>query len=199
MHPHLPDHLVWSVTLPQAERTGEIADEEWLLLDGSQESLIDGLLVCGTGAGWLLLLYIALISHIFPKKEPPLMLSYLWLLALSEECFLTLLLLTSFPSKVGWLRNLVNLLLVNARDVDLVGCRNDVAGVDSSERNAVNLEWAGNEKDTLGKVLQEDDTLAAEATSEEDEDGARSERWARSVWADGFADLNIYVSSPYLS
>jgi hypothetical protein len=56
-----------------------------------------------------------------------------------------------------------------------VGCSDDIAGVDSSERNTVNFEWASNEEDTLWEVLQENDTLAAETTSEEDEDGAWSE------------------------
>ncbi len=30
---HLPDHLVWPITLSQAEGTGKIANEQWLLLD----------------------------------------------------------------------------------------------------------------------------------------------------------------------
>jgi len=30
---HLPDHLVWPIALSQAERTGKVADEQWLLLD----------------------------------------------------------------------------------------------------------------------------------------------------------------------
>jgi hypothetical protein len=30
---HLPDHLVWPITLSQAEGTGKVADEQWLLLD----------------------------------------------------------------------------------------------------------------------------------------------------------------------
>jgi hypothetical protein len=50
----------------------------------------------------------------------------------------------------------------------------NVAGVNSSEGNTVDLEWAGNEKDTLGEVLLEDDTLATETTSEENENSTRS-------------------------
>jgi len=34
LFPNLPLHLVWSVTLSQAECASEIASEEWLLLDG---------------------------------------------------------------------------------------------------------------------------------------------------------------------
>jgi hypothetical protein len=54
---HLPNHFMWSVTLSQAERTGKVADEQWLLLDGGKESLVDCLLVCGAAARWLLWLH----------------------------------------------------------------------------------------------------------------------------------------------
>jgi hypothetical protein len=53
---HLPDHLVWPITLSQAEWTGKVADEQWLFLDRGEESLVDSLLVCGTAARGLLLL-----------------------------------------------------------------------------------------------------------------------------------------------
>lgn len=54
---HLPLHLVWLVTLSQTESATKVAGKEGFLLDGSEESLVDGLLVCGTAAGWLLLLF----------------------------------------------------------------------------------------------------------------------------------------------
>ena len=60
--PHLPDHLVWPVTLSQAERTGKVAHKQWLLLDGSKESLVNCLLVRSAAARWLLLLLKELIS-----------------------------------------------------------------------------------------------------------------------------------------
>jgi len=47
---HLPDHLVWPITLSQAERTGKVTDEQWFLFNRRQESLVYGLLVCGTAA-----------------------------------------------------------------------------------------------------------------------------------------------------
>lgn len=52
----LPLHLVGLVAVPEAERGGEVAAEELLLLDGGEDALIDGLLVRSTGAGDLLLL-----------------------------------------------------------------------------------------------------------------------------------------------
>jgi hypothetical protein len=56
--PNLPNHLVWPITLSEAESAAEVANEVWFLLDGSDESLIDGLLVCCAAARWLLLLFI---------------------------------------------------------------------------------------------------------------------------------------------
>lgn len=54
---HLPDHLVWPVTLAKAERAGKVASKEWLLLDRGKQSLVDGLLVGGTAGRWLLCLF----------------------------------------------------------------------------------------------------------------------------------------------
>lgn len=47
---YLPSHLVGLVTLPQAERAGEVAGQQVDLLDASNQSLIDGLLVSSTAA-----------------------------------------------------------------------------------------------------------------------------------------------------
>lgn len=59
-------------------------------------------------------------------------------------------------------------------------CGNDIAGVDSSERNAVDFEWTSDEENSLLECLEEDDTLAAESTSEEYEDGTGGESCSRS-------------------
>jgi hypothetical protein len=53
---HLPGHLVGLVTLPQAERAGEVRSQHVNLLDVGNQSLIDGLLVGGAAAVDLLLL-----------------------------------------------------------------------------------------------------------------------------------------------
>ena len=39
----------------------------------------------------------------------------------------------------------------------------------------VDFEWTSDEENALLERLEEDDTLAAESTSEEDKDGARGE------------------------
>lgn len=54
---HLPLHLVGPVAVLEAEAGCEVAGEELLLLDVGQKSRIYGLLVCGPGAGDLLLLF----------------------------------------------------------------------------------------------------------------------------------------------
>jgi hypothetical protein len=56
-----------------------------------------------------------------------------------------------------------------------VGSSDNVAGVDAAERNTVDFERTSNEENTLAEVLQEDDTLAAETTSEENKDGTGGE------------------------
>lgn len=108
------------------------------------------------------------------------MYAYLCLLALLEECLLTLLLLTLLCCKVLLTANLLYLLRIDAGKIDLVGSGDNIAGVDSSERNTVNLEWAGNKEDTLIEVLEENDARATETTSEKDENGSGDEAWARS-------------------
>lgn len=87
------------------------------------------------------------------------------------------------------MRDLLDLLLVQARDVDLVGGGDDVSGVDASQGNAVDLEGAGDEQNTLVEGLEEDDALAAEAAGEKDQDGAGLERLPGRPGADGLADL----------
>lgn len=98
--------------------------------------------------------------------------SYLWLLSLLEESLLaSLLLLGLLSDEVLRLGNLVNLLGVDASQVNLLGGGDDVSGVDSSQRNAVDLEGAGNEQNTLVEGLEEDDTLAAEAAGQQNQNG----------------------------
>jgi hypothetical protein len=56
-----------------------------------------------------------------------------------------------------------------------VGSSDNVAGVDAAEGNTVDFERTSNEENTLAEVLQEDDTLATETTSEENKDGTGGE------------------------
>ena len=115
--------------------------------------------------------------------------SYLGLLALLEESFLALLLRRLLPGKVVVARDLVDDGRVDAADVDLCPGGDNVAGVDASEGNAVDLEGASDEENTLVEGLEENNALSAEAASEEDQDGTRLEGGARLVRADSLADL----------
>jgi hypothetical protein len=96
------------------------------------------------------------------------------------------------------LRDLLDLLLIEARDIDLVRGGDDVARVDPSERDTVDLEGSGDEEDTLVEGLDENDALAAEATGQEDQDGTGLEGLAGSPGADGLADLRGEALSVWL-
>lgn len=127
---------------------------------------------------------------VFPFKSSQLALkSYLWLLALLEELGLAGLLVGGLAGEVLLVGDLLDLLGVDTGDINLVGCGDNVAGVDAADWDTVDLEWAGDEENTLVEGVQEDDTLAAEATSEENEDGAGDEGRARGGGTDGLADL----------
>lgn len=115
--------------------------------------------------------------------------SYLWLLSLLEESLLASLLLGLLSDEVLGLSDLLDLLLVNSGQVNLLGCGDHVSGVDPAQGHTVDLEGTGDEEDTLVEVLQEDDALATEAASEEDQDGTGLEGLARLPSASGLADL----------
>jgi hypothetical protein len=107
--------------------------------------------------------------------------TYLGLLALLEESLLSLLLGLLVLGEVSGSGGLLKGGSVNTADVDLGGGGDNVAGVHAAEGNTVDLEGAGDKEDTLVEGLEEDDPLAAETASEEDQDGAGNE---------GLADLS---------
>jgi len=65
-HPtHLEDHRVWPVRAAEAESGAEVIGKVSLLLDGREQGLVDGLLVCDAVlGGLLLLLVVSLFSSI---------------------------------------------------------------------------------------------------------------------------------------
>lgn len=98
--------------------------------------------------------------------------TYLGLLALLEERILTRLAGSLVLGEVAVGADLLQDLLVDSLEVDLGGGSDNVSGIYPSQRNAIDFEGTGDEENTLRKVLKENDTLAAETTSEEDNDGA---------------------------
>lgn len=155
---------MWSVALPQAERGSQVAFQKRLLLDTSKDRLVYRLLVvCTTRCKFFLLWYVSL-DRWTRKPFPP----YLRFLALLEERLLTLLVLGLIPSEVLLSRYFFEHLLVNVLDVYSCRGRDDVAVVDTAERNAIDLERAGDEENALVEVVEENDALAPEAASEED-------------------------------
>jgi hypothetical protein len=115
--------------------------------------------------------------------------THLWLLSLLEESLLGLLLLSLLLGEVVGSSNLLEGSRVDTAEVNLAAGSNHVTSVHPSERDTVDLKGAGNEEDTLGEVLEENNALATETTSEEDQDGTRLEALTRLGGADGLADL----------
>lgn len=152
-------------------------------------------MVAGTFACDLLLLYPEVI-HISNCPLSPICLpkfscccTYLGLLSLLEESLLSLLLGALAGSEVSGLRDLLQSLLVETGQLDRCAGGNDISGIDPSEWDTVELVRTSNEEDTLWEVLEEDDTLATETASEEDEDGAWLETGAWLSGVDGLANL----------
>jgi len=92
-----------------------------------------------------------------------------YLLDLEEEILLGLLLLAPGAPEVFVVELLVNL---DTRQVDLGGGADHVSLVHTTEGNTVDLEGSVHEEEARCQLLQEDNPLAAETTSEEDQDGS---------------------------
>ena len=176
---------MWPVGAAQAEAGSKVVDQVGLLLDVGQEGLVDGLLVLNTVLGGLLLLLRMLVQ----SRNGGVRFAYLGLLALLEESSLAGLVGGLVLGEVAVLAGLLQDLLVNALDVHSGRGSNDEAGVYSSQRNAVDFERTGDKEDTLGQVLEEHDTLAAETTGEEDDDGTGLEGGTGLRGANSLTDL----------
>lgn len=153
---------------PQAEARAEICLEVWLLLDRGNQRLVDLLLVLNALGIGILLLGCRL--------------------ALLEERILALaFLLLARPVLV--LAHTVQNFGVEVGNVDgCAGC-DYVAVVDAAHGNAVGLEGAGDEEDTLRELAQEYDALAREATGEENQNSARLKGFAVFGGVGGLARL----------
>lgn len=115
--------------------------------------------------------------------------THLGLLSLLEESLLGLLLSLLLLGEVVRSRDLLQRLRVDTGNVDALGGGDHVASVHPSEGDAVDLEGTGDEENTLVEVLEEDDTLAAEAASEEDQNGTGLEALADLGGTQRLADL----------
>lgn len=118
--------------------------------------------------------------------------TYLGLLSLLEESLLGLLLVDLLLGEVVGGGDLLEGLGVDTADVHLGAGGDHVAGVHTAEGNTVDLEGAGDEEDTLVEVLQEDNTLAAEATGEEDQNGTGLQALTELGGTDSLADLDCW-------
>ena len=124
--------------------------------------------------------------------------THLRLLALLEERVLTRLAGGLVLGEVAILAGLLQNLLVHTLQINLGRSSDDISGVDPSEGNTIDFERTGDEENALGEVLEDNDTLAAEATSEKDNDGTGLERLARLRRADGLAGLELQLAEVQL-
>lgn len=117
-----------------------------------------------------------------------------------EESLLSLLLLLRLLvlGEVIGFRSLLQSLLVHTLEVDLCAGGDHITGVHSSERDTIDFERAGDKEDTLGEVLEEDDTLTTETSSEEDEDGSGLEAGPKLGWVVCLAGLEKIIVSLYV-
>lgn len=153
---------------PQAEACAQVRLEIGLLLDCRDQRLVDSLLVGDALGVDVLLLRCGL--------------------ALLEESILALALLL-LASPVLVLAHAVQDFAIEVGDIDgCAGC-DYVAVVDAAQRHAVGLEGTGDQENALRELAQENDTLAGEATGEEDQDGAGLERLAVFGGVGGLAGL----------
>ena len=84
----------------------------------------------------------------------------------------------------------------------MCGGSDDVAGINSAKRDAVDFEWTGDEEHTLIKGFEKNDALASEAASEKDKNGSRLQRCPKLRGTNRFADLSsncklVRVSKEY--
>jgi len=123
--------------------------------------------------------------------------TYLGLLALLEESLLGLLFSLLLLGEVVGGRDLLQSLGVDTGNVDALGGGDHVAGVDTADGNTVNLEGTGDEENTLVEVLEENDTLATKAASEEDQNGTGLEALTKLSGTQSLANLyaQIHVSN----
>lgn len=140
-----------------------------------------------------MLVFYSFFSHLVDDPQDGELKTHLGLLSLLEESSLGLLLSLLLLGEVLGGGDLLDGLVVNSGDVDTLGGGDNVAGVNAAKGNTVDLEGSGDQEDTLLEVLEEDDTLAAEAASEEDQDGTGLEALANLSGTQRLANLYTQI------
>lgn len=106
-----------------------------------------------------------------------------------EESLLGLLLLSLFLGEVIRGGNFLESGRVDSLEVDFAAGSDHIASIHPSEGDTVDLKGASNEENTLGEVLEKDNSLAAETTSKKDQDGTGLEALTRLGGTGSLADL----------
>ena len=149
---------------------------EGVLLEGSDDGIIDGLLEglafirdLGGLLGFLLTASLGRLAGLTLSGTLGL---------ISHEVSLALLGADSLGTLEHFGGDLAG---IDTLEVYLGGCGDEVTSVDTAEWDTVHLEGAGDDERTvLGELLHNHDTASTEATSEHDTDGSRGDGLARS-------------------
>lgn len=144
---------VGSVSVLQAETGSEVLLEQRGLFDLGEDGRVNVLLVRDTFA-------LDLLLGGFGRAEKLLLGNLLLGLSVAGEVG---------GSELG---------AVNTTDVDLGGSGNDVAVVDAAQGNTVNLERTSNKQSAVLESLEENNTLAAETASQDDQNGTGNQAGA---------------------
>jgi len=161
--------LVNLVTSGEAEGGLQVLGEVVNLLDVGKKGGVNGLWanrrVVSSGGSVFHLLHI-FRTHLLLGL--PVVRQQLLLLVVTEELVLLALLASLGLGEVGVVDGLGN---GNSSEVDLGRGGDNVSLTDSSERNSVEPERSANEQKSAVQLLQEDNPLAPESSSQQDQDG----------------------------
>lgn len=80
---------------------------------------------------------------------------------------------------------------LNRRNINLGGGGNNIGLVDATQRHTVDLVRTSDEQKTAFELLQDNDTLALVAASQQNSDGARSDRGAKTRSLDDLLLSNL--------
>jgi len=150
--------VVGELTLLQGETRTKVLSEERLLSDNWEEHCVNLLLVGDSDLG---------------KSRFLVPLAGEWI-----DSVLSNLGLASFEGIVRLLEESVVQLLGDAVflwNLYLGGGGDDISLVHTTKRNSVDFVWSGDEEKSRSELLQEDDSLSTETTSEQNQNGSRGD------------------------
>jgi hypothetical protein len=151
--------LVWVLSSLEGELGTEVFPQIVLFLEGFQDGLVESLLIRNSSCINLLLSFLLLGEDLL-------------------RFGLLLLLFGSLEVSIGELGVHFQVLELNNG-----GGSNHVSLVDSSKRNSVDLVWTCDEKKPRRKLLNENDSLSSESSSQNNQNGSRFDGLSKTCWS----------------